>query len=347
MKKVWYLENKDNDQAKTAKLFLYDKNGIVEAWLDLSSFAGVRNQPDWEIVFFSSDGKEIGRISYASGENEDDFWQAAVSGKGRIGEDIAEKLRGHQRTLELGVRVDGEIFASDKGMSIFFEAGDTLTDNGQAGDKNEISGGNGQSRDDLSRNASENVNGVGFNNELGNEKNAPSQLNRAEREENGYVDDAKESFDKVDLGNLDVAKSNLSNSNSSGEDWNSGMNEADLDESDMNRSDMDEFDVNDMSQMETATDNTDDGLRRVVELSVLEDEMLFRAYVHNSFLLHGYYNYGHLVLDEKNGKSRLGVPGNYYEREEVVAGMFGFPDFEPAKGRAKQTGVFGYYFTKG
>lgn len=347
MKKVWYLENKDNDQAKTAKLFLYDKNGIVEAWLDLSSFAGVRNQPDWEIVFFSSDGKEIGRISYASGENEDDFWQAAVSGKGRIGEDIAEKLRGHQRTLELGVRVDGEIFASDKGMSIFFEAGDTLTDNGQAGDKNEISGGNGQSRDDLSRNASENVNGVGFNNELGNEKNAPSQLNRAEREENGYVDGAKESFDKVDLGNLDVAKSNLSNSNSSGEDWNPGMNEADLDESDMNRSDMDEFDVNDMSRMETATDNTDDGLRRVVELSVLEDEMLFRAYVHNSFLLHGYYNYGHLVLDEKNGKSRLGVPGNYYEREEVVAGMFGFPDFEPAKGRAKQTGVFGYYFTKG
>lgn len=302
MKKVWYLENKNNDQAKTAKLFLYDKNGIVEAWLDLSSFAGVRNQPDWEIVFFSSDGKEIGRISYASGENEDDFWQAAVSGKGRIGEDIAEKLRGHQRTLELVVRVDGEIFAS------------------------------------------ENVSGAWFNSELRNEKNAPSQLNRTEHEKKGYVDDAKESFDKVDLGNPDVSKSNLSNSNSSGVDWNPDMNEADLDESDMNGSDLD---VNDMSQMETAADNADDGLRRVVELGVLEDEMLFRAYVHNSFLLHGYYNYGHLVLDEKNGKSRLGVPGNYYEREEVVAGMFGFPDFEPAKGRAKQTGVFGYYFTKG
>lgn len=310
MKKVWYLENKDNNQAKTAKLFLYDKNGIVEAWLDLSSFAGVRNQPDWEIVFFSSDGKEIGRISYASGENEDDFWQDAVSGKGRIGEDISEKLRGNQRTLELIVRVDGEIFAS------------------------------------------ENVNGVGFNSELRNEKNAPSQLNRTEHEKKSYVDDAKESFDKLDLGNLDLAKSNLGQSNPSGVDWNPDMNEADLDESDMNESDMnesvmDEFDVNDMSQMETAADNADDGLRRVVELGVLEDEMLFRAYVHNSFLLHGYYNYGHLVLDEKNGKSRLGVPGNYYEREEVVAGMFGFPDFEPAKGRAKQTGAFGYYFTKG
>lgn len=302
MKKVWYLENKDNNQAKTAKLFLYDKNGIVEAWLDLSSFAGVRNQPDWEIVFFLSDGKEIGRISYASGENENDFWQDAVSGKGRIEEDIAEKLRGNQRTLELGVRVDGEIFAS------------------------------------------ENVNGDWSNSELRNEKNASNQLKRAEHEEKGYADEAKESFDKVDLGNLDLAKSNLEKSNLSGEDWNPDMNEADLDESDMNGSDQD---VNDMSQMETAADNADDGLRRVVELGVLEDEMLFRAYVHNSFLLHGYYNYGHLVLDEKNGKSRLGVPGNYYEREEVVAGMFGFPDFEPAKGRAKQTGVFGYYFTKG
>lgn len=347
MKKVWYLENKDNNRAKTAKLFLYDKNGIVEAWLDLSSFTGVRNQPDWEIAFFSSDGKEIGRISYVSGENEDDFWQAVVSGKGRIGEDIAEKLRGNQRTLELGVRVDGEIFASDKGMAIFFEAGDTLTGNGQVGDKNEISGGNGQSRDDLSRDASENVNGVGSNSELRNEKNTSNLLKRVEHEEKGYVDDAKENFGKVDLGNPDLAKSNLSNSNSSGVDWNPDMNEADLDESDMNESVMDEFDVNDMSQMETAADNADDGLRRVVELGVLEDEMLFRAYVHNSFLLHGYYNYGHLVLDEKNGKSRLGVPGNYYEREEVVAGMFGFPDFEPAKGRAKQTGVFGYYFTKG
>ena len=281
MKKVWYLENKNNDKTKTAKLFLYDKNGIVEAWLDLSSFAGGRKLSDWEIVFLSSDGKEIGRISYASGEAGDDFLQDAMSGKGRIGEDIAEKLREHQRTLELCVKVDGEIFASAKGMTAVFEAGNVLSKNGQAGDKNEISGNDGQSRDDLDRNVSENANAAWSNSELRNEP------------------------------------------------------------------DLDEPDFEDVSQMEAAADNTDDGLRRVVELSVLEDEMLFRAYVHNSFLLHGYYNYGHLVLDEKNGKSRLGVPGNYYEREEIVAGMFGFPDFEPAKGREKRTGVFGYYFTKG
>ena len=119
---------------------------------------------------------------------------------------------------------------------------------------------------------------------------------------------------------------------------------ANPDEADLDEADPDGADPNESLQMENATDNS---LRRVVELSVLEDEMLFRAYVHNSFLLHGYCNYGHLVLYEKNGRSRLGVPGNYYEREEIVAGMFGFPDFEPAKGREKQTGVFGYYFTKG
>ena len=89
------------------------------------------------------------------------------------------------------------------------------------------------------------------------------------------------------------------------------------------------------------------GFRKIIELGVLEEEMLFRSYLHNSFLLHGYYNYGHLVLDERNGESRLGVPGNYYEREQMVATMFGFPDFEPAGREKIQTGTFGYYFTKG
>ena len=142
----------------------------------------------------------------------------------------------------------------------------------------------------------------------------------------------------TDEANQDKADPGIANLNEA------NMDEANPDEADLDEADPEEADPNESLQMENDTDNS---LRRVVELSVLEDEMLFRAYVHNSFLLHGYYNYGHLVMDEKNGRSRLGVPGNYYEREEVVAGMFGFPDFEPAKGREKQTGVFGYYFTKG
>lgn len=88
--------------------------------------------------------------------------------------------------------------------------------------------------------------------------------------------------------------------------------------------------------------------KRIVQLSVLEDELLFRSYVHNSFLLHGYYNYGHIMIDESGEEPRLGVPGNYYEREQMVAEMFGFPVFETAREGEKITnGTFGYFYTKG
>lgn len=88
--------------------------------------------------------------------------------------------------------------------------------------------------------------------------------------------------------------------------------------------------------------------RRIVQLATLEDELEFRSYVHNSFLLHGYYNYGHVIIDETGEEPRLGVPGNYYEREQMVAAMFGFPDFEPAReGEKVGSGTFGYFYTQG
>ncbi|MBD5541816.1 MAG: hypothetical protein HDR00_11640 [Lachnospiraceae bacterium] len=87
--------------------------------------------------------------------------------------------------------------------------------------------------------------------------------------------------------------------------------------------------------------------KRIVQLPTLEEELLFREYVHNSFLLHGYYNYGHIIIDETEEEPRLGVPGNYYEREQMVAAMFGFPDFEPAKeGEKTGNGTYGYYYTR-
>lgn len=90
----------------------------------------------------------------------------------------------------------------------------------------------------------------------------------------------------------------------------------------------------------------EEGKCRVVQLGVLEDEMVFRSFLHNSFLLHGYYNYGHLIIDETVAEPRLGVPGNYYEREQMVATMFGFPYFEPARDKdAIEAGTFGYYYT--
>lgn len=67
---------------------------------------------------------------------------------------------------------------------------------------------------------------------------------------------------------------------------------------------------------------------------------------HNSFLLHGYYNYRHLLLmrQENSGEVKyyIGVPGNFYEREKQVAGMFGFESFEGARESAWD-GDFGYY----
>lgn len=69
----------------------------------------------------------------------------------------------------------------------------------------------------------------------------------------------------------------------------------------------------------------------------------------NSFLLHGYYNYEHLILArvEKQGRSfyYVGVPGNFYDREKQVALMFGFESFECLEEPARQ-GDFGYYMMR-
>ena len=69
----------------------------------------------------------------------------------------------------------------------------------------------------------------------------------------------------------------------------------------------------------------------------------------NSFLLHGYYNYHHLILTkvEQRGESLyyIGVPGAFYEREKQVAVMFGFESFECAEEPA-QAGDFGYYMMR-
>lgn len=52
----------------------------------------------------------------------------------------------------------------------------------------------------------------------------------------------------------------------------------------------------------------------------------------NSFLLHGFYNYKYLLLCEKkmdSGKKYLvGVPGMFHQKEQVIARMFGFTEFE-------------------
>lgn len=77
----------------------------------------------------------------------------------------------------------------------------------------------------------------------------------------------------------------------------------------------------------------------------------YQTMVNNSFLLHGYYNYQHIilgkVLTQGSEKYYVGVPGNYYDREKRVAAMFGFEGFESVEEFPQMEpipqGTFGYY----
>ncbi len=75
----------------------------------------------------------------------------------------------------------------------------------------------------------------------------------------------------------------------------------------------------------------------------------YQNLVNNSFLLHGYYNYQHIILGRKEDGGKniyyIGVPGVYYEREKMVAIMFGFEGFECGDKRANNGG-FGYYMRR-
>ena len=70
----------------------------------------------------------------------------------------------------------------------------------------------------------------------------------------------------------------------------------------------------------------------------------YQHLVNNSFLLHGFYNYRYVILG-KEQDYYLGVPGVFYEREKMVALMFGFEAFECPGGTAR-AGEFGYYLRK-
>ena len=74
----------------------------------------------------------------------------------------------------------------------------------------------------------------------------------------------------------------------------------------------------------------------------------YHSLVNNAFLLHGYYNYKHLILGPANGQKSaffIGVPGNFYKQEVNAARMFGFEYFENG-GNKVEVGDFGYYMKK-
>ncbi|MEI3266075.1 MAG: DUF6128 domain-containing protein [Frisingicoccus sp.] len=75
------------------------------------------------------------------------------------------------------------------------------------------------------------------------------------------------------------------------------------------------------------------------------------SYGSNSFLLHGYYSYRHLILarvksqEERQGTYILGVPGTQHSREAFMANMFGFREFKPIREGNDGASDFGYWYT--
>lgn len=67
----------------------------------------------------------------------------------------------------------------------------------------------------------------------------------------------------------------------------------------------------------------------------------------NSFLLHGYYNYRHLVFGilklEEGEQFVIGVPGVLQTTEQTMAGMFGFHRFVSTNEGEGKYGSFGYW----
>ena len=52
----------------------------------------------------------------------------------------------------------------------------------------------------------------------------------------------------------------------------------------------------------------------------------------NRFVQYGHYNFGHLLLGQRNnGQYILGVPGGYNQQERFMANMFGFPYFKESR----------------
>ena len=68
----------------------------------------------------------------------------------------------------------------------------------------------------------------------------------------------------------------------------------------------------------------------------------------NSFLLHGYYTYRHLIFARLKRDNKmhyiLGVPGIFRDRERFMAKMFGFSNFKGVRNQPLNVGEFGYWY---
>ena len=94
--------------------------------------------------------------------------------------------------------------------------------------------------------------------------------------------------------------------------------------------DQEQEDIAEVQRESDSTDKVEDSRRQIMKIQRGEISILPRCewkLANNNFLLHGYYNYRHLVLIDEGNQLKLGVPGIYHEREARAAATFGFPEF--------------------
>lgn len=82
-----------------------------------------------------------------------------------------------------------------------------------------------------------------------------------------------------------------------------------------------------------------------IEKAIGADEIILG----NSFLLHGYYNFKHILFgrvedNDRHTKYFIGVPGIYCNRERYMASMFGFVNFKKSHRSDYANPHFGYWY---
>ncbi|MDO5381507.1 MAG: DUF6128 domain-containing protein [Eubacteriales bacterium] len=96
----------------------------------------------------------------------------------------------------------------------------------------------------------------------------------------------------------------------------------------------------------------DDYFYDCIEISpemLLKKTDIDRDIINNSFLIHGFYNFRHLLFGRvrdngNNTKYFLGVPGMYCNRERYMASMFGFNNFKKSHRSDYTNPYFGYWY---
>ena len=84
---------------------------------------------------------------------------------------------------------------------------------------------------------------------------------------------------------------------------------------------------------------------RIEPKDISKLEKKYWALANNSFLLHGYCSYRYLILGRNISDNSffVGIPGIFHPREKMMAGMFGFSQFQMSRNGKLRQGEFGYY----